>query len=110
MIPSRTFLRNCATQNNRLLPSELEDWLMVYFEDEPYEDFYDAYTLEGLVCLFCDNYTKGLLDVTIPDPITRLREHYEDLKDLITDLRVDIAYLTEQCNRYEDLLKEHHLL
>lgn len=50
MIPSHTFLRNCATQNNRLLPSELEDWLMVYFEDEPYEDFYDAYTLEGLVC------------------------------------------------------------
>ena len=110
MIPSRTFLRNCATQNNRLLPSELEDWLMVHFEDEPYEDFYDAYTLEGLVCLFCDNYAKGLLDVTIPDPITRLRERYEDLKDLITDLRVDIAYLTEQCNRYEDLLKEHHLL
>ena len=110
MIPDRTFLHNCASRNNRILPPELEEWLMAHFEDEPYEDFYDAYTLEGLICLFCDNYAKGILDVTISDPITRLQEHYENLKNLIFDLRVDIAYLTDQCDRYERLLKEHHLL
>lgn len=48
--------------------------------------------------------------MTISDPFTRLRKRYEDLKDLIFDLRVDIAYLTDQCDRYERLLKEHPLV
>ena len=47
---------------------------------------------------------------THPDPVTRLKEHCEDLKDLITDLRVDISYLQGLCDDYERILKEHGLL
>lgn len=60
--------------------------------------------------MYCQSYENGRLDVTIPNPVTRLREHCEDLKDLITDLRVDISYLQGLCNDYERILKEHGLL
>ena len=33
----------------------------------------------------------------------------QDLKDLIMDLRVDVAYLQELCDHYEQLLKKHGL-
>ena len=33
MIPDRNFLRRCAHNNNLNLPQELEDWLLVHFED-----------------------------------------------------------------------------
>ena len=56
------------------------------------------------------SFAYGRLDVTIPDPVTRLRERYDDLKDLITDLRVDINYLQGLCDDYERILKEHGLL
>lgn len=39
MIPDRNFLHRCAHKNNLSLSRELEDWLLVHFEDEPYEDF-----------------------------------------------------------------------
>lgn len=48
--------------------------------------------------------------MAIPDPVTRLKERHEDLKDLITDLRVDISYLQGLCDDYERVLKEHGLL
>ena len=110
MIPDRTFLHNCTSRNNRILPPELENWLMVHFEDEPYEDFYDSYTLEGLVCLYCDNYAQGKLDISIPTPYTRLKERYEDLKDLISDLRSDIDYLDNLNNQYRKILEENNLI
>ena len=91
MIPDRNFLRRCAQKNNLELPRELEDWLLVHFEDEPYENFNTASILEDMVCMYCQSFAYGRLDVTIPDPITRLKERYDDLKDLITDLRVDMA-------------------
>ena len=110
MIPDRIFLRRCAQKNNLELPRELEDWLLVHFEDEPYEDFNTASILEDIVCLYCQSYARGRLDVTIPDPLTRLKERCDDLKDLITDLRVDVAYLQELYDKYERILKEHNLL
>ena len=110
MIPDRTFLRRCAQKHNRALPRELEDWLLVHFEDEPYEDFNTASILEDIVCLYCQSYARGRLDVTIPPPLTRLKERCDGLKDLILDLRVDVAYLQELCDKYEHILKEHNLL
>ncbi|WP_204907554.1 hypothetical protein, partial [Mordavella massiliensis] len=35
-----------------------------------------------MVCMYCQSYAAGRLDVTIPDPVTRLKERHEDLKDL----------------------------
>lgn len=110
MIPDRTFLRRYAQKHNLALPRELEDWLLVHFEDEPYEDFNTSSILEDIVCLYCQSYARGRLDVTIPDPLTRLKERCDDLKDLITDLRVDIAYLQGLCDKYERILEEHNLL
>ena len=110
MIPDRTFLHRCAQKHNLALPRELENWLLVHFEDEPYEDFNTASILEDMVCLYCQSYARGRLDVTIPDPLTRLKERCDDLKDLITDLRVDIAYLQDLCDKYERILEEHNLL
>ena len=110
MIPDRDFLRCCARKNNLSFPRELEDWLLVHFEDEPYEDFNTASILEDMVCMYCQTYADGRLDVTIPEPVTRLKERCEDLKDLITDLRVDISYLQGLCDDYEHILKEHGLL
>ena len=46
MIPDRIFLRRCAQKNNLELPRELEDWLLVHFEDEPYENFNTASALK----------------------------------------------------------------
>ena len=63
-----------------------------------------------MVCLYCQSYARGRLDVTIPDPLTRLKERCDDRKDLITDLLVDIVYLQELCNEDERILKEHGLL
>ena len=60
--------------------------------------------------MYCQSYASGRLDVTIPDPVKRLQERCEDLKDLITDLRVDISYLQSLCDDYERILKEHGLL
>ena len=57
--------------------------------------------------MYCQSYANGRLDVAIPDPVTRLKERCEDLKDLITDLRVDIGYLQGLCDDYERILKEH---
>ena len=51
MIPDRTFLRSCAHKNNLNLPQDLENWLLVHFEDEPYEDFNNASVLEDMVVL-----------------------------------------------------------
>lgn len=48
MIPDRNFLRRCTHKNNLSLSRELEDWLLVHFEDEPYEDFNTASALEGI--------------------------------------------------------------
>ena len=110
MIPDRNFLCRCAHKNHLALPHKLEDWLLVHFEDEPYEDSNTAYVLEDMVCMYCHSYENGRLDVTIPDPVTRLRERCEDLKDLITDLRVDISYLQGLCDDYEHILNEHGLL
>lgn len=39
MIPDRNFLRRCAHKHHLSLPRELENWLLVHFEDEPYEGF-----------------------------------------------------------------------
>ncbi len=110
MIPDRDFLRCCARKNNLSFPRELEDWLLVHFEDEPYEDFNTASILEDMVCMYCQTYADGRLDVTIPDTVTRLKERCEDLKDMISDLRVDISYLQGLCDDYECILKEHGLL
>lgn len=110
MIPDRTFLRHCAQKHNLALPRELENWLLVHFEDETYEDFHTASILEDMVCLYCQSYARGRLDVTIPDPLTRLKERCDNLKDLITDLLVDIVYLQELCNEDKRILKEHGLL
>ena len=63
-----------------------------------------------MVCMYCQSYENGRLDVTIPGPVTRLRERCEDLKDLITNLRVDIGYLQGLCDDYEHILKKHGLL
>ena len=52
MIPDRNFLRRCAHNNNLNLPQELEDWLLVHFEDEPYEDFNTASALEDMICMY----------------------------------------------------------
>ena len=60
--------------------------------------------------MYCQFYAGGRLDVTIPDSVTRLRELYDDLKDLITDLLVNISYLPNLCDGYERILKEHGLL
>ena len=76
MIPDRYFLRRCAQKNNLELPRELEDWLLVHFEDEPYENFNTASILEDMVCMYCQSFAYGRLDVTIPDPITRLKDEY----------------------------------
>ena len=54
MIPDRNFLRRCAHNNNLNLPQELEDWLLVHFEDEPYEDFNTASALEDMICILCE--------------------------------------------------------
>lgn len=91
MIPDRDFLRHCAHKNNLSLSQELEDWLLVHFENELYEDFKTASVLEDVGCMYCQSYENGRLDVTIPDPMTRLKERCEVLRDLITDLRVDIS-------------------
>ena len=93
MIPDINFLRRCAHKNQLSLPRELEDWLLVHFEDKPYEDFNTASVLEDMVCMYCQSYASGRLDVIIPNPMTRLKECCEDLKDLITDLCMDISYL-----------------
>ena len=77
---------------------------------EPYENFNTASILEDMVYMYCQSFAYGRPDVTIPDPITRLKERYDDLKDLITDLRVDISYLQGLCDDYERILKEHGLL
>lgn len=110
MIPNKTFLRRCAQKHSFALSRKLEDWLLVHFQDEPYEDFNAASILETMICLYCQSYARGKLDVTIPDPLIRLKERCDDLKDLITDLRVGIAYLQELCNKYERILEEHNLL
>lgn len=60
--------------------------------------------------MYCQSYARGRLDVTIPDPTTRLKERCDDPKNLITDLRVDIAYLQELCDKYERILEKHDLL
>ena len=60
--------------------------------------------------MYCQSYARGRLDVTIPDLLTRLKERCDDLKDLIMDLRVDVTYLQELCDKYERILKEHNLL
>ena len=59
--------------------------------------------------MYCQSYERGELDVTIPDPVTRFKEHCEDLKDLIMDLRMDIAYLQDLCDHYKQFLKGHGL-
>ena len=110
MIPDRDFLRCCARKNNLSLPRELEDWLLAHFEDEPYEDFNTASILEDMVCMYCQTYADGKLDVTIPDAVTRLKERCEDLKDMISDLRVDVSYLQGLCDDYERILKKHDLI
>ena len=110
MIPDRAFLRLCAQKHNLALPRELENWLLVHFKDEPYEDFYTACILEDMICMYCQSYARGRLDVTIPDLSTRLKERCDDLKYLIKDLRVDIVYLQDLCDKYEHILKEHNLL
>ena len=110
MRPDRPFLRSCARKHNLALPCELEDWLLVHFEDEPYEDFNTASILEDVICLYCQSYARGRLDVTIPDPITRLKDRCDDLKDLITYLRVDVAYLQDLRDKYERIPKEYDLL
>ena len=63
-----------------------------------------------MVCLYCQPYDRRKLDITIPDSVTRFRERCVDLEDLIIDLRVDVAYLQELCDHYEQILKEHGLL
>ena len=61
--------------------------------------------------MYCQSFACGRLDVTIPDPFTRLKGRCDDLKDLITDLRIDIAYLHQElCDKYERILKEQNLL
>ena len=75
MIPDRNFLRRCAHKNQLSLPRELEDWLLVHFEDEPYEDFNTASVLGDMVCMYCQSYASGRLDVTIPVPVTCIKEH-----------------------------------
>ncbi len=96
MIPDRNFLRRCAHNNNLNLPQELEDWLLVHFEDEPYEDFNTASALEDMICMYCQSYANGRLDVAIPDPVTRLKERHEDLKDLITEaLKLFLVFLLQ---------------
>ena len=103
MIPDKTFLRLYAQKHNLAFPRELENRLLVHFEDEPYEDFNTASILEDMVCLYCQSHAR--LDVAIPDPLTRLKERCDGLKDLITDLWVNIAYLQDLCDKYERILE-----
>lgn len=110
MIPDRAFIRHCAEKRHRSLPIELENWIFVRFEDEPFEDFFDADTMENLVCMFCDHYAAGRLDVSIPDPLTRWKERCENYKDLIQDLLIDNQQLSKENDLYRDILKEHGLI
>ena len=124
MIPDRNFLRRCAHKNNLHLPQELEGWLLIHFENEPYEDFNTASALEDMIHMYCVKkcLTFAVLSILCERQagcghsgsrdtcMTRLKERFEDLKDLITDLRMDISYLQGMCDDYECALKEHDLL
>ena len=109
MIPDRNSCAAAHRKTHHTSPCN-GGLLLVHFEDEPYENFNTASILEDMVCMYCQSFAYGRLDVTIPDPVTRLRERYDDLKDLITDLRIDISYLQDLCDDYERILKEHGLL
>jgi hypothetical protein len=110
MMPTADFVINCCDRNNRRLPPELLAWILVMYNDEPYEDCYDAYTLEGLICGFCDAYAQGHLDVTIPLPHQLLQQRYAAAKNLISDLIADNQYLSDENDRYYRILKEHGLI
>lgn len=90
--------------------SEVEECLFVHFEDEPYEDFNTTPILEDIIRMYCNSYALGRLDPTVPDLEAYLKELYDDLKDLIANLRVDIVYLQRLCEDYERILKDHGLL
>lgn len=110
MIPDRMFIQHCAALHHRNIPKPLEDWILANYEDEPYPNAWDQDMLEGLICLYCDNYWSGLLDISIKPPYERLLERYSDLKDLVMDLMVENEYLNNQNNQYHRILKEHGLI
>lgn len=81
--------------------------LLVHFKDEPYEDFNTASNLEYMVCMYCQSYKRGRLNVTTQNPMTHLSARY---KDLIANLRVDISYVQGLCDDYEHITKEYDRL
>ena len=59
---------------------------------------------------YLEEPANGRLDVDIPTPVIRLRERYESLNYLFTDLHVDISYLQGLSDDYAPILKKHGLI
>lgn len=63
--------------------------------------------LEDMVFLYCQSYTLDILDAIIPNPLTSLKERCDDLKDLITDLRVTLpismSYVTNASASWKNI-------
>lgn len=100
MIPTNKFIDECAAlYGYDYVFSDFRKWFLTEYEDEPYPDFYDKQCLEELFHMFYKQYLNDALDITIKSPYKRLKERYEDLKDFIFDLMVDIDALEQELNR-----------
>ncbi len=110
MIPDKKFIEHCIFDLRIDAPDEVIQWFLAYYEDEPYEDFFDENCLISLFRLATDAYWNGSLDAKIPSKYMRLKERVAAYKDLLSDLRVDIDYLEKENFLLREFLSEHGLL
>lgn len=110
MIPDKKFIEHCIFDLRIDAPDEVIQWFLAYYEDEPYEDFFDENCLIGLFRLATDAYWSGRLDTKVPSKYKRLKERVAAYKNLLSDFRDNIYCLEKENSQLLEFLSEHGLL
>jgi len=85
MTLNKQMIRTLRHQNKKVIPKELEDYLLVHYGDEPFPHTYDENSLYRHIFKSIEAYEAGTLDVSLKSP----EERWQDEKDYLQDLYIE---------------------
>lgn len=109
MTLNKQMLRTLRQQHRKVIPKELEDYLLVHYGDEPFPHTYDENGLYKLVFKSIEAYEAGTLDVLLKSPEERWQDEKEYLQDLYIEKLNELRNLEDYVIELERIIFDRGL-
>ena len=103
------FIHQVATERNLDIPPRLHNWLLIEYETGPFDDFFLEDDLRELITMHYDAYVRGTLDAAPDDPVTRWKNRYEGMQELLDEYRCLYHELSMEYEQAVNLLDQHNI-